>query len=248
MTDDVEVIDKGAGPRVVLVHGDVFGCEMTWETQEPLAADFHLQLVNRRGFGNSADTDGEDFEIDAVDVADLLEGGAHLVGHSYGGVVALLAAASRPRAVRSLVVFEPPAFALTAEDQATAAFIADIKALIASDPSAEEFLARFITAVGGDPARVPQPLPPPLRKAVSVQLHGRWPWEAQIPLDVLAPQSFPKLVVSGGHSALFDGVCDVLEAELPAQRVVLAGAGHSIPTLGPAVNDVLSKFWNAAAR
>ena len=151
MTDAVEVIDQGAGPRVVLVHGDVFGCEMTWEAQEPLAADFHLQLVNRRGFGNSADTDGEDFEIDAGDVADLLDGGAHLVGHSYGGVVALLAAASRPRAVRSLVVFEPPAFALTADDPATAAFIADIKALVASDPSAEEFLARFITAVGGNP-------------------------------------------------------------------------------------------------
>ena len=48
--------------------------------------------------------------------------------------------------------------------------------------------------------------------------------------------------------ALFDRVCDVLEAQLPAQRVVLAGAGHSIPTLGAPVNEVLSKFWTAAAR
>jgi pimeloyl-ACP methyl ester carboxylesterase len=248
MTDAVEVIDKGAGPRVLLVHGDVFGAEMTWAAQDPLAAEFHLQLVNRRGFGNSADTDAEDFEIDARDVADLLEGGAHLVGHSYGGVVALLAAASRPQAVRSLVVFEPPAFALTAETPTTAAFIAEVNALIASDPSEEEFLARFVPLVGGDPARIPQPLPPPLRKAVSVQLHGRWPWEAQVPLDLLARSSFPKVVVSGGHSALFDGVCDVLEAQLPAQRVVLAGAGHSIPTLGAPVNEVLSRFWTAAAR
>jgi pimeloyl-ACP methyl ester carboxylesterase len=247
MSDAVEVIDIGAGPRVVLVHGDVFGAEMTWAGQEPLAADFHLQLVNRRGFGNSADTDAEDFEIDAGDVAELLEGGAHLVGHSYGGVVALLAAASRPRDVRSLVVFEPPAFALTAEDPVTAAFVAEVKVLIASDPDTEEFLARFITLVGGDPARIPKPLPPPLLKAASLQRRGRWPWEAQIPLDFIARCSFPKLVVSGGHSALFDGVCDVLEAQLPAQRVVLAGAGHSIPTLGAPVNDVLSKFWTATA-
>jgi hypothetical protein len=134
------------------------------------------------------------------------------------------------------------------DDPVTAAFIVEIEALIASEPTAEEFLARFITAVGGNPARVPQPLPPPLLKAVSVQVHGRWPWEARIPLDLLARCSFPKLVVSGGHSALFDRVCDVLEARLPAQRVVLAGAGHSIPTLGAPVNEALSKFWASAAR
>ena len=230
MTDAVEVIDIGAGPRVVLVHGDVFGAEMTWAGQEPLVADFHLQLVNRRGFGNSADTDAEDFEIDAGDVADLLEGGAHLVGHSYGGVVALLAAASRPQDVRSLVVFEPPAFALTAEDPVTAAFVAEIKVLIASDPSAEEFLASFITAVGGNPARIPKPLPPPLLKAVSVQLHGRWPWEAQIPLEIPRSVFVPEAGRLGrSQHALFDGVCDVLEAHLPAQRVVLAGAGAQHP-------------------
>jgi pimeloyl-ACP methyl ester carboxylesterase len=120
MVDAVEVIDKGAGPPVVLVHGDVFGAEMTWAAQEPLAADFHLRMVNRRGFGNSSDTDGEDFEIDAGDVAPLLDGGAHLVGHSYGGVVALMTAARRPGDVRSLVVFEPPAFGLTADDPRTA--------------------------------------------------------------------------------------------------------------------------------
>ena len=41
-------------------------------------------------------------------VAELLEPGDHLVGHSYGGVVALLAAAETPERVRSLTVIEPP--------------------------------------------------------------------------------------------------------------------------------------------
>jgi pimeloyl-ACP methyl ester carboxylesterase len=247
MVGAIETIEKGSGPNVVLVHGDVFGADLTWHAQEPLASEFRLRMVNRRGFGNSADTDAEDFEVDARDVVALLEGGAHLVGHSYGGVVALLAAAQRPDDVRSLAVFEPPAFALTADDPQTAAFIGEVKAIIASEPTAEEFLPRFIAAVGGDASRLPDPLPPPFLKAASVQLHGRWPWEAQIPFDALRATSFPKLVISGGHSPLFDGVCDVLEARLPAQRVVLSGAGHSIPTLGEPVNEVLSRFWRSAA-
>jgi len=242
---DVEVIERGAGPTVVMVHGDVTGAEMTWGAQAPLAERFRLRLVNRRGFGKSTDVEGEDFELDAADVVALLDEPVHLVGHSYGGVVSLLAAAQRPDRVRSLVVFEPPAFGLTADRPATAAFIDDVKTLVASGPSPEEFLPRFVRAVGGDPSRLPSPLPPPLVKAASVQLRGRWPWEARIPLDTLAAAPFPKLVVSGGHSALFDGVCDVLESALGARRVVLAGAGHTIPALGDPVNEVLAAFWDA---
>src|SRR4051812_48330059 len=130
---------------------------MTWQAQEPLAEHFHLRLVNRRGFGNSTDTAAEDFAVDAHDVAALLSDGAHLVGHSYGAVVALLAAAERPDDVRSLTVFEPPAFALTADRADTQAFVATIRSIIDSKPSAEEFLPRFIAAVGGDPTRLPQP-------------------------------------------------------------------------------------------
>jgi pimeloyl-ACP methyl ester carboxylesterase len=221
---------------------------MTWQAQDPLAERFLLRMVNRRGFGNSADTDAEDFEVDAHDVAGLLGGGAHLVGHSYGGVVALLAAAERPDDVRSLAVFEPPAFALRAGDVETQALIGRIRSILETHPTAEDFLPQFVAAVGGDPTRLPQPLPPPLVKAASVLLHGRWPWEADIPLEVLASVPFPKLVISGGHSRVFDGICDVLELRLPAQRAVLSGAGHSIPTLGPPVNDLLADFWTRATR
>ena len=66
----------------------------------------------------------------------------------------------------------------------------------------------------------------------------RTPDEAEIPLDELAATPFPKLVISGGHNAAFDAVCDVLEARLPAKRVVLPGAGHSLPR-APGYNDAL---------
>lgn len=244
----MERIESGRGERVVLVHGDVFDGPMTFAALQPLAASYRLLLVNRRGFGNSPDVDGEDFEVDARDVEEVLrEEPAHLVGHSYGGVVSLLAAARAPEHVRSLTVFEPPAFGLVSDDPAVQRFIADVRGLLAGGPSPEEFLPKFVTAVGGDPSRLPRPLPEPLVRAARVQMNGRWPWDAVIPVDELSAAPFPKLVVSGGHSALFDAVCDVLERRLPARREVLRGAGHSIPTLGGPVNDSLGRFWRSAA-
>jgi pimeloyl-ACP methyl ester carboxylesterase len=239
----VETIEVGTGERVVFVHGDVFDAEMTWSAQQPLAEDFRLVLINRRGFGQSPDVVGEDFMVDADDVVGVLGSGAHLVGHSYGGVVALLAAAVQPGLVRSLTVFEPPAFGLVSERPDVREFRDTIERLVVERLSPSDFLPRFIEAVGGDPARLPSPLPPPLVKAASVQLHGRWPWEAEIPLTVLADAGCPTLVVSGGHSAMFDAVCDVLETQLGADRQVLPGAGHSIPTLGAPVNAALRAHW-----
>lgn len=243
----IEVVERGAGVPVVMVHGDVTGALATWDGQLPLAEERRLLLVNRRGFGGSPDVEGEDFAVDAADVAEVLDDlgptRAHLVGHSYGGVGALLAAAARPDRLLSLTVFEPPAFGLTVEREDTRSLVDSIRAILESQPTPEEWLPRFVAAVGGDPARLPAPLPPPLVRAAGVQLRGRWPWEAEIPFDTLAAAPFPKLVVSGGHHPVFDGVCDVLEARLPARRAVVTGAGHSIPSVGAPVNELLASFW-----
>lgn len=244
----METIEWGrSGDRVVLVHGDVFDASAIFEAQQPLAASYRLVLVNRRGFGNSPDVDGEDFEVDADDVAEILQGEpAHLVGHSYGGVVSLLAAARAPDHVRSLTVFEPPAFGLVADNPEVQRFLSEVRALLAQGLAPEEFLPRFIAAVGGDASRLPSPLPAALARAARVQMRGRGPWEAVIPLDELARTTYPKLVVSGGHSALFDAVCDVLGARLPARREVLPGAGHSVPRVGALLNECLDSFWRSA--
>jgi len=46
-------------------------------------------------------------------------GGVHLVGHSYGGAVALKVACQHPQHVRSLVLYEPVAFRLLLDDPAS---------------------------------------------------------------------------------------------------------------------------------
>jgi pimeloyl-ACP methyl ester carboxylesterase len=74
----------------------------------------------------------------------------------------------------------------------------------------------------------------------------RSPAEAVIPFDELASVPLPKLVVSGGHSAAFDAVCDVLEERLGAERAVLPGAGHSVQRLGEPFNDLVTSFVERA--
>ena len=85
--------------RLVLVHGSVVGGRATWAAQRPLAERFELVVVERPGFPPNPPATRVDFESDAALVAELLRDGDHLVGHSYGGVIALLAAAQRPDAL-----------------------------------------------------------------------------------------------------------------------------------------------------
>jgi pimeloyl-ACP methyl ester carboxylesterase len=234
--------------RIVLVHGSVVGGRGTWSAQRPLAERFELVVVDRPGFPPNPPPERVDFESDAALVAEVLEPGDHLVGHSYGGVISMLAAAQKPDVVRSLAVIEPPATRVAAGNPAVDAFAATGEALYAAgardDP--ETFLRKFLLAVGSalDP---PSPLPPELEQGARALQVERGPWEAEIPLDVLAAAPFPKLVFSGSHSPAFDGICDVLEERLPAERVVLAGFGHTVQR-HPDFNGRLADFVTRASR
>src|SRR5437764_15353548 len=111
-------------PRVLLVHGSVMNGEATWAAQRALAERFELVVPNRRGFPPGPEVKRVDFEDEAVWLEQFLEPGAHLVGHSYGGVIAILAAARRPELVRSLTMIEPPAFAVVRGNSAVDEFVA----------------------------------------------------------------------------------------------------------------------------
>jgi pimeloyl-ACP methyl ester carboxylesterase len=71
-------------------------------------------------------------------------------------------------------------------------------------------------------------------------------WEAEIPLQRLASADFPVLVLSGGHSAAFEAVCDALAEALSAERTVIPGRGHTVPSTGLPYNERLEEFLSAA--
>jgi len=233
--------------RIVLVHGSVMGGRGTWAAQRPLAERFELLVLDRPGFPPNPPVERIDFETDAALVAGLIEEGDHLVGHSYGGIVSLLAAASRPDVLRSLTVIEPPCTRVAAGVPEVDAFARAGMELYATARSGEpdEYLRRFLAAVGSefDP---PSPLPPELERGARNLAIERGPWEADIPLAALAGTPFPKLVVSGAHLDAYDVICDVLERELRAERIVLPGYGHAVQR-HPDFNDRLADFVESAS-
>jgi pimeloyl-ACP methyl ester carboxylesterase len=231
---------------VVFIHGSVWGADASWGEQRPLADRWTLVLADRPGYGGSPPLGRPDFAAEAPLAAELLDGGAHLVGHSYGGVIALLAAAERPDAVRSLTVIEPPAFALARGTPAVEALVSDLEALWRSSPRRPApFLARFVELVGME-ARLPEPLPPWLERGARLLMEERMPSEAAIPVAALAAAGISTMVVSGAHSPAFEAVCDILAADLGARRAEVPGAGHAVPRTGTPFNALLDAFLAAA--
>ncbi|HEY1489081.1 MAG TPA: alpha/beta hydrolase [Micromonosporaceae bacterium] len=246
------------GPRVVLVHGTMTWGTECFEQQRPLADEFRLDVMDRRGFGDSPDTERSDWEVDAIDVLDLLGSGAHLVGHSYGGVVAMAAAARRPDAVRSLVLIEPAALRVAEEVPVVRSGLESNRRMRAGaaerSMSAEDYLRS--SADLGLP--VPEFTPRRLR-ATRTAMAERPCWEALIPLAPLAAAPWPTIVVNGAwdraHPGYRGAVGDALMAcgafiadRIGARSVRVPGTDHFPHRDRPElVNALLRDLWRSAA-
>jgi pimeloyl-ACP methyl ester carboxylesterase len=242
----LDVTREGQGPPIVFVHGSIVGAETTWRRQRPLAERWSLVIADRPGFGASPPLARGDFELEADLFAELLGDGAHLVGHSYGAVIALLAAARRPDAVLSLTVSEPGALRLARIPEGEQ-MVADGERLFAARGaiSPADFLRYFRSGAGSSRA-TPEELPAELLRGAELAMAERPAWEAEVPLEALAAARIPVLAISGGHSPVFEAVCDTLAAELDGERAVIEGKGHNIPETGAPYNERLERFLEAA--
>jgi pimeloyl-ACP methyl ester carboxylesterase len=240
---DLHTETIGNGERVVLIHGSLATGAEEWPAQLPLADEgYRLVIVDRRGYGKSPAAEGEDFVGDADDIVGLLDEGSHVVAHSYGGLGALRAAAERPTSTLSLTLLEPPVVDLAA-GAAAQELEAAVRAVWHLDVPDEQWLVRFLEAVGTDPDVIPPEDLDQVVAMVPLVRRGRPPWEGDLPLEELASASFPKLVVSGGHHDGFEAICDELAGRIGASRAVVEGAGHEIQFTGPPLNERLLRIW-----
>ena len=102
----------GHGPPVVVLHG-ALGTSLSWlAVAQRLADRFQFLLVDRRGRGGSDDGTAPhtlDKEVDDARAVLALAGPrTSVIGHSFGGAVALeLARTAPPSAIRRLILYEP---------------------------------------------------------------------------------------------------------------------------------------------
>jgi pimeloyl-ACP methyl ester carboxylesterase len=206
--------EDGDGEPLVLLHPGLADSRAFDEYVPALAERFRVLRPDRRGHGRTADVEGPiTYDVMAQETIAFLErvvgGPAHLLGHSDGAPVALLAALARPDLVRRLVfsagVFHhdgwtPGAIEL---DDETVAFFADYWGAVA-------------------------PQGPEHFHVVKAKLDRMHREEPTLTPDDLAGYPGPALVMVGdrdeeirpGHTlALFKGLPD-------AQLAVQPGTGH----------------------
>ena len=115
--DDAEInyIDKGEGVPIVFVHGGLEDYR-TWVPQiDSFSKKYRVIAYSRRfNYPNQNTKELKNFsaQTEANDLAKLILQlklqPVHLVGHSFGGLVALFLAKDNPKLVRSLTLSEPP--------------------------------------------------------------------------------------------------------------------------------------------
>lgn len=169
----------------------------------------------------------------------------HLIGHSFGGAVALAAALAWPERVRSLVLYEPTAFSLLrggdCEDRKLFETVARVPADMTEFRNAgadDRATGRFVDFWHGAPVWDAKPA---AERAQLSPLAGkviedfRLLFEASWEVSDMRRVQFPVLILRGEKSPPVAGrVAEILAGSIGSARLrTIAGAGHMAPVTGP---------------
>ena len=109
-------------PLALLLHSGGFTSRQWRKLAQQLAPSHDVLAPDLIGYGGDPWPPGKPFHfrLDIERLTGMLDRPADVVGHSYGGLLALQLALARPEAVRSLAVYEPVAFGILGEADADA--------------------------------------------------------------------------------------------------------------------------------
>jgi pimeloyl-ACP methyl ester carboxylesterase len=231
---------------VICLHASG-GSGAQWKTlAERMQDDFHVLTPDLYGHGSAPAWHGNAGDIVAADAARIARlaaaapGAVHLVGHSYGGAIALRVALYHPESVASVAVYEPVTMRLLFDynpRHRAAAEVAEIARSIRSDlngGNAESAARRFVDYWAG-PGQWAQ-LAPERRAAFASRMPVIDAHFVSLLHDTVALRDYsrlrvPVLCLSGRETrASTRRIAELLEYALPdVEAITLNAMGH----LGP---------------
>ena len=226
----------GSGQPTVMIHGggqgDPSGGAVKWQYQKPLADQgWELIVPDRPGSGQSPSRGPEDFERCGQWVAELLGDGGHLVGHSYGGAISLVAAGLRPEAVHSLTLIEPPVFSIVMDNPDASEMALKVKKAAEARIPLLGMVSAF-KVLGIPRGLTPRPKVADIRnmgKGFRTMRHP-YEWASEPVIERVAQAGIPTFYVDGGWSPALGANLDELARRTGGRRLSIH-AGHHFPQM-----------------
>ncbi len=236
----------GHGARPVLAIHCSLSSSRAWSgVAERLADRITLTAFDLPGHGRSGDWPGEgDFlTLSARIAASFVDRPIDLVGHSYGGLVALRLALAAPEAIRTLTLIEPVLFAAAKSHPAWEQYLAGdgpFRAALASGD--REGAARAFMGVWGT-GEDWEALDERTRARIVERIHliaAGDPAALSDSAGFLAPDALesldmPVLLIRGACSpAVIERIAETIAARLPDVGIAtVPGAAHMAPVTHP---------------
>jgi pimeloyl-ACP methyl ester carboxylesterase len=250
--------DAGTGEPILLIHcSSASGNE--WRSLcETLGQRFRPIAPDQWGCGRSDPWMGRgSFNLaeEAAPILRIIDSigiPVHLVGHSYGGAVALRVARERPQMIRSLTLVEPSSFHVLrnggAVEQALFCEIADVAEAVKEAVTTGDYwggMARFVDYWSGEGAWSTMSHEARLKmsqRLAKVVLDFRALFDESATLEDYGTLAHRTLFLCGEHSpGPSRRIVEMLAAVMPRARIErIPGAGHMSPVTHPdAVNTAI---------
>jgi pimeloyl-ACP methyl ester carboxylesterase len=260
--EGVGALIEGRGTAVVLLHSSLSSKKQWRELIQQMRHSYRLIAIDLHGYGEAPPPRPErDFSLDdEVALVEAVLASAlraderfHLVGHSYGGVIALQLAQGQSRRVRSLTLFEPIPFHLLPDGNAVLPDLLSIRDEVDASlrgGDAMRGVARFVDYWSGAGAFSQMTLD---RRVALSRLLPKMALELRaVERETLPRERYQRIVaptclITGRASPRAAHIATAaLAGLLPQAKKIQIAAGHMAPVTHPAlVNPVIERFIRA---